>query len=198
MSLKGVTSFVIVQGLAILVAFSSRADVTPHQTSNDTSNLRSERWENVSRGTAVSASTKKLQKAARELSAAVGLEDRSVMVQIYKQSAAEGIQEVDILAEQLLREVYWGPMAPDELKVKTLSQSNQDLESALTLLTSDLPNLQNRESRGLASALSGSFTAGNISRIAFEFTAAGGRCLGLLLISADQKQVVEIANCLTK
>lgn len=194
MSLKGVTSFVIVQGLAILVAFSSRADVTPHVSSN----VVSERWENVSRGTAISASSKKLQKAARDLSAAVGLEDRSVMVQIYKQSAAEGIQEIDILAEQMLREVYWGPMAPDELKVKSLGHSNQDLESALTLVTSDLPNLQNRESRGLAVALSGSISAGNISRIAFEFTADGGRCLGLLLISEDQKQVVEIANCLTK
>lgn len=186
MSLKGVTSFVIVQGLAILVAFSSRADVS------------SDRWENISQGTNLTNSTKKLQKTAQDLSAALGLEDRSLMVQVYKRLNSEDAQDTDILAELLLREVYWGPMAPEELKVKSLSQSNQDLESALALLMSDLPNIKNRESRGLASAFSDSFSAKIQSRLAYEFEATGGRCVGILLISKDQKQVVDVANCLTK
>lgn len=164
-----------------------------------TTNASAETWDNISESREVRASSLKLQKAARDLSNAVGLEDRSLMVQFYKKSKKGAVlQEIETLAESLLREVYWGPMAPDELKVTSLTQSSKDLESALNLLKSDLPNIRSRESRGLASALKDSFTEGSISRIAYEFSAEGGRCLGLLLISADQTQVVEVANCYTK
>lgn len=160
---------------------------------------QADEWSNVSESTAVKASSIKLQKAARDLSNAVGLEDRSLMVQFYNRAKAPtDLQENDILAESLLREVYWGPMAPEEVKVKSLTSSSADLEAALTLIKSDLPEVNGREARSLASALKNSFNTGLISRIAYEFSAVGGRCVGLLLISADQKQVVEVANCHTK
>lgn len=164
---------------------------------------QSEEWSNISQSPEVKASSLKLQKAARDLSNAVGLEDRSLMVQFYKKSKSASrpdlpLQETEILAEQLLREVYWGPMAPEEMKVRSLSGSLADLEAALDLLKSDLPNVREREAQGLASALKESFNGPLVSRVAYEFSASGGHCLGLILISANQRQVVEVANCYTK
>ncbi len=155
-------------------------------------------WDNISRNSGLSLSSKRLQQSAREISNAVGLEDRSLMVQIYqRQTNFKENFKMEELATRLLREVYWGPMAPLELKIQEMTGTTQDLEASLSVLISDLPEVSERNSRNLASALKTSYMSISVVRLAYELTAEGGRCVGLLLITKDQKQVVEVANCKT-